>query len=149
MLADAITTDAKAYFESDDPIEAKPAVRARPSPDAPPIAILGVAFDNLSLSRTLAQIEQMIAAREPRYVVTANVDFLVQAGRDAELRRVLLDAHLMLCDGTPLVWASRLLGNRLPERVAGADLVPQLIRLAANNNYRIFFLGATPEACAR
>jgi exopolysaccharide biosynthesis WecB/TagA/CpsF family protein len=77
------------------------------------------------------------------------VDFLVQARRDAELRRVLLDAHLVLCDGTPLVWASRLLGRPLPERVAGSDLVPELVRLAAKKNYRLFFLGATLEAGIR
>jgi N-acetylglucosaminyldiphosphoundecaprenol N-acetyl-beta-D-mannosaminyltransferase len=112
----------------------------------PPIAILGVPFDNVTCTEAVALIEGMIASRRPHYLVTANVDFLVQAGDDVELRRILLDAHLVLCDGTPLVWASRFLGNPLPERVAGADLVPQLIRLAAENQYRVFFLGATPDS---
>src|SRR5258708_38716194 len=146
MLANDLTADAKAYFEPDQLLETKKAVGARHAPQAPPIAILGVTFDNVSLSGTLARIEEMIAAREPCYIVTANVDFLVQARRDAELRRVLLDAHLVLCDGMPLVWTSRLLGNRLAERVAGADLAPQLIRVAAGKNYRLVFLGATPKA---
>jgi N-acetylglucosaminyldiphosphoundecaprenol N-acetyl-beta-D-mannosaminyltransferase len=88
----------------------------------------------------------MIASRRPQYVVTANVDFLVQARRDEELRRILVDADMVLCDGTPLVWASRLLGNPLPERVAGSDLVPQFLRVAARKKYRLFFLGATAEA---
>jgi N-acetylglucosaminyldiphosphoundecaprenol N-acetyl-beta-D-mannosaminyltransferase len=113
-----------------------------------PVAILGIPFDNLTISEAIGRIEQMIASRRPHYVVTANVDFLVQARRDIELRRILLDAHLVLCDGTPLVWASRLLGNALAERVAGADLVPSLIRAAARKQYRVFFLGATPEASA-
>jgi len=52
----------------------------------------------------------------------------------------------VLCDGTPLVWASRLFGNPLPERVAGADIVPELIRVAAQKKYRLFFLGTTEEA---
>jgi N-acetylglucosaminyldiphosphoundecaprenol N-acetyl-beta-D-mannosaminyltransferase len=55
----------------------------------------------------------------------------------------------VVCDGTPVRWASNLLGNPLPERVAGADLVPRLIDLAATRNYRLFFLGATPEANAQ
>jgi N-acetylglucosaminyldiphosphoundecaprenol N-acetyl-beta-D-mannosaminyltransferase len=63
-----------------------------------------------------------------------------------ELQHILLNAHLVLCDGTPLVWASRLFGNTLPERVAGADVVPELIRVAAEKHYRLFFLGATEEA---
>src|SRR5882672_10793955 len=112
----------------------------------PPIAILGVPFDNVTTRETVDLIQRMVSSRQPHYLVTANVDFLVQAQEDVELRRIMFDAHLVLCDGTPLVWASRLLGNPLPERVAGADLVPLLIRVAAQRGYRLFFLGATPES---
>ena len=115
----------------------------------PPIAILGVPFDNVTTAETIEAIDRMVASREPHYLVTANVDFLVQAQEDVELRRILFDAHLVLCDGTPLVWASRLLGNPLLERVAGADLVPLLLRTAAEKKYRVFFLGATPESCTQ
>ncbi|HEV2209041.1 MAG TPA: WecB/TagA/CpsF family glycosyltransferase [Verrucomicrobiae bacterium] len=111
-----------------------------------PVAILGVAFDNLTMAEALTRIESMIASRRPHYVVTANVDFIVQARTDVELRRIFLEAHLVLCDGTPVLWASRLLGNPLPERVAGADLVPLLIKAAAKKKYRLFFLGATPAS---
>ena len=93
-------------------------------PDAkPPIAILGVLFDNVTMADAIGTIERMVASRQPHYLVTANVDFVVQAQEDVELRRILFDANLVLCDGTPLVWASKLLGNPLLERVAGADLV--------------------------
>jgi exopolysaccharide biosynthesis WecB/TagA/CpsF family protein/anti-anti-sigma factor len=118
----------------------------RPNFAHPPIAILGVPFDNVTAAETIATIDRMVASRQPHYLVTANVDFLVQAQEDVELRRILFDAHLVLCDGTPLVWASRLLGNPLLERVAGADLVPLLLRAAAEKGYRVFFLGATPES---
>src|SRR5512147_914178 len=110
-----------------------------------PIAILGVPFDNVTVAEAIDSIEQMVASGQPHYLVTANVDFLVQARSDIELRRILFDAHLVLCDGTPLLWASRLLGNPLPERVAGSDLVPLLIRVAVKKAYRLFFLGASPE----
>jgi N-acetylglucosaminyldiphosphoundecaprenol N-acetyl-beta-D-mannosaminyltransferase len=124
-------------------------VPKRPQYAHPPIAILGVPFDNVSTAETIAAIDRMVASRQPHYLVTANVDFLVQAQEDVELRRILFDAHLVLCDGTPLVWASRLLGNPLLERVAGADLVPLLLRVAAEKGYRIFFLGATEESCTQ
>lgn len=114
-----------------------------------PIALLGVAFDNLTLREAVGRIEEMIVSGRSHHVVTANVDFLVQARRDSELRRILLNAPLVLCDGTPLVWASRLFGNPLPERVAGADVVPELIRMAAKKNHRVFFLGTTEEANTR
>jgi N-acetylglucosaminyldiphosphoundecaprenol N-acetyl-beta-D-mannosaminyltransferase len=115
-------------------------------PSRPPIAILGVPFNNVTTAEAVTVIEQMVASRRPHYLVTANVDFLVQAQSDIELRRILAEAHLVLCDGTPLVWASRLLGNPLPERVAGSDLVPVLLKVAAEKKYRVFLLGATPES---
>jgi len=113
------------------------------------IALLGIPIEHITLAGAVKRIEEMIASRRPHYVVTPNVDFLVQARCDAVLRRILIDADLAVCDGTPLRWASRLLENALPERVAGADLVPRLIQVAAEKNYRLFFLGATPEANAQ
>jgi N-acetylglucosaminyldiphosphoundecaprenol N-acetyl-beta-D-mannosaminyltransferase len=123
--------------------------RARGAPvNGAPIPILGVPFDNVTTAQAVGCIEEMVASRRPHYLVTANVDFLVLALNDVELRRILFEAHLVLCDGTPLLWASRLLGNPLQERVAGSDLVPLLIRVAAEKRYRIFFLGGSPETAS-
>src|SRR5579884_391464 len=76
-----------------------------PSSTNPAIAILGVPFDPVTMTEAIAIIGRMVASRRPHYVVTANVDFLAQARGDIELRRILMDAHLVLCDGTPVVWA--------------------------------------------
>ncbi|MFO1460147.1 MAG: WecB/TagA/CpsF family glycosyltransferase [Verrucomicrobiota bacterium] len=111
-----------------------------------PIAILGVPFDNVTMDETVEIIAEMIASREPHYLATANVDFVVQASADVELRRILFDAHLVLCDGMPLVWASRKLGNPLPGRVTGSDLVPRLLAEAEVRGWRVFFLGGTAES---
>jgi N-acetylglucosaminyldiphosphoundecaprenol N-acetyl-beta-D-mannosaminyltransferase len=97
----------------------------------------------------MAAIEDMVQSRQAHHLVTANVDFLVQSLRDVELHRILTDAHLVLCDGMPLVWASRILGNPLPERVAGSDLVPLLIQTAVEKQYRLFFLGGSPESTSQ
>ena len=139
LLADALPSRAK--LETAEHFSAA-------APHAWPIAILGVPFDHVTIAQAIERIEAMIATRRPHYVVTANVDFLVQAHRDVELRRILLEADLVLCDGTPLVWASRWLGNALPERVAGSDLAPGLIRAAAEKGHRLFFLGAGPGIAA-
>jgi N-acetylglucosaminyldiphosphoundecaprenol N-acetyl-beta-D-mannosaminyltransferase len=147
MYADKLTGTASALLTglAENAVEPSiPGKRSRAKPQ--PIALLGVAFDNLTVKETLARIEQMIVSRRAHYVVTANVDFLTQARTDLELQRIMLDAPLVLCDGTPLVWASRLFGNPLPERVAGADIVPELIRIAARKHYGVFFLGTTEEA---
>ncbi len=111
-----------------------------------PVAILGVPFDNVTTSEALEAIGQMAESNSPHYVVTANMDFLALARSDKGLRRILADAHMVLCDGTPVVWASRLLGNPLAERVAGSDLVPLVLQRAAEKGYRVFFLGASPES---
>lgn len=121
---------------------------ASPARGTWPVAILGIPFDPTTIDGAIGRIEGMIASRRPHYIVTANVDFLVQAHRDVELRRILLDADMVLCDGTPLVWASGWMGNRLPERVAGSDLVPALLRTAADKGHRVFFLGAAPGVAA-
>ncbi len=115
----------------------------------PPIAILGVPFDNVTVADTRRIFGEMIASKKPHYVATANVDFVVQALGDVELRRILADADLILCDGMPLVWASRLLGNALPERVTGSDMVPKLLADAEQNGWRVFFLGGKEESIAR
>jgi exopolysaccharide biosynthesis WecB/TagA/CpsF family protein len=83
----------------------------------------------------------MIATQQPHYLATANVDFLVQSRNDSELRRILDEAHLVVCDGTPLIWLSKILRRALPERVAGSDLVPRLLERAEQKGWRVFFLG--------
>ncbi len=121
---------------------AAPAAAARGSAPGLPISLLGVPFDPLTLAGAVDRIDEMVDTWRPHHVVTANVDFLVQALRDPELRRILADADLVLCDGKPLVWASRWLGNALPGRVAGADLVPLLLQRAAVKGWKVFLLGA-------
>ena len=111
--------------------------------------MLGVPFDNVTTEETAKVAELMISSGHAHCIATANVDFLVQARKDVDLRRILFDADLVVCDGMPLVWASKLLGNPLKERVAGSDLVPLLIRIAEVKGYRIFFLGGKEGVIAK
>lgn len=113
------------------------------------IVLFGVPFHDIDMAGTLVWIEERIAERKPTYIVTANLDFAAQASRDVELQRILVEAGLVVCDGTPLVWASRLAGHPLRERVAGADLVPRLATVAEKKGYRIFLLGGAPDVLAR
>jgi exopolysaccharide biosynthesis WecB/TagA/CpsF family protein len=108
------------------------------------VIILGVPFDPMTIDGAVDRIESMVAGGGARCVVTPNVDFLVKARRDAGLHRILAESDLVLCDGTPLVWASRWLGDPLPCRVAGSDLMPALLRRAADRGWRIFLLGGGP-----
>jgi exopolysaccharide biosynthesis WecB/TagA/CpsF family protein len=118
--------------------------RLSPNPKSR-VQLLDVPFDAVTMPETLDRIDAMIASQKPHYIATANVDFCVQAKSDSELHRILKQADLVVCDGTPLVWLSRLLGRLLPERVAGSDLVPQLLAKAEQKDWRVFFLGGQEQ----
>lgn len=83
-----------------------------------------------------------------RYVVTPNVDHAVLLQENQQLVDAYQQAHLILADGHPIVWASRLLRKPLPERVAGSELVPALFdsydQDHASGKLRVFLLGAMP-----
>ena len=82
-------------------------------------------------------------------VLFANAAKVVAAERDAELRDALLRADVLAADGQSLVWASRLLGRPLPERVAGIDYMLDLLGLAAERGWSVYFLGAKAEILDR
>lgn len=113
--------------------------------EEPRIRMMGVPFDRVTMAGTLDRIQEMISIRKPHCIATANVDFLVQARHDSTLRRILNEAHLVVCDGTPLVWLSRLLGRTLPERVAGSDLVPKILNRAEQEGWSVYFLGGQEQ----
>ena len=110
--------------------------------DRAPIAILGVPFDCINLSETLVLAGQMIASGQPHYALAAGVDFLAEAMDDVELRHLLFDAHLVVAEDKTVVWASKLLGNELPGNITLPSLITQLLALAEQKNWRVFFLGA-------
>ncbi len=77
--------------------------------------------------------------------MVVNVDKVVKASRNPGLRRIINECALVNADGMPLVWASRLLGKSLKERVAGVDLFEALVERSAEKEWRVFFLGAREE----
>ena len=80
------------------------------------------------------------------WLVTANLDFVQRALESPESRGLYGEADLIVGDGAPLVWASRLRGEALPERVAGSDLVWSLARAAARSGRTLFLLGGEGRA---
>ena len=111
----------------------------------PAITMMGCRIDNLSMEETLVRIEEFIRSGQPHQHVVVNVDKLVKASRDPDLRRIVNDCALVNADGMPVVWASRLLGKPLKERVAGIDLFEALMRRAGEKRWRVFLLGAREE----
>ena len=110
------------------------------------VAILGVPIDNVTMQQALEAIETGIEEGGFHQIATANVDFLINSIHDLELKEILSACFLVLPDGMPLVWASRLMGASLKERVSGADLVPRLVEFAQLHDYSIFLLGSCEDA---
>ena len=118
--------------------------------------ILGIPVDNLSFDQAIEAIFEMIERfsrdHQAKYVATVNVDFIVNTVswlpnrfRHPELVAILRKADLVTADGMPVVWAARLLGTRLKERVTGADLVPALAAACAQRKKSIYLLGGAGD----
>src|SRR5258708_15674110 len=108
------------------------------------IELGGVLIDRVDGTGAVEQLRTFLRSGKSHQVVTVNLDFLSIAQRNPRFRRTLNTADLAVADGMPLVWASRLRGETLPERVAGVDLVNESCRLAAESGQSIFLLGAAP-----
>lgn len=107
------------------------------------IRIANCPVDCLSFEAATEEICRRIESATPTHVVFVNAAKVVKYGRDGDLRRAMDNATLLLADGVPVVWASRLLGRPLPGRVNGTDLMEHLIGLSAERGYSVYFLGAT------
>lgn len=111
----------------------------------------GVGLCRLSEAAVVALVREEWRAHRGGTIVTANVDIVRASARDRSLAELVANASLVVADGMPLVWAARLMGEKLPERVAGSSLVFSLSEAAAADGRSVFLLGGdpgVPEAAA-
>jgi N-acetylglucosaminyldiphosphoundecaprenol N-acetyl-beta-D-mannosaminyltransferase len=106
-------------------------------------------IDDLTLPEVLEAIVTLVERRQGGAVFTPNVDHLVLLEEDARLRDAYASASLSLADGQLVIWASRLLGRRLRDKVSGSDLIGPLLKLGAEKRWRIYLLGGREGAAAR
>lgn len=124
--------------------------RASPSlPDVSRANFCGVRIHPLRLCAALQKIESFIEQGPPHQVCLCNAYTVTVAQADPEVRDITNRAALALPDGTSLVWFSRLIDVRIPERVAGPDLLEELCPIAERKGYRFFFLGSTSQVLTR
>ncbi|HEX6277566.1 MAG TPA: WecB/TagA/CpsF family glycosyltransferase [Polyangiaceae bacterium] len=111
------------------------------------VQLFGIDLHAVTLAEALEVILGWVARHEGgmRFVVTPNVQHAVLFHENAELRRAYAEASLVIVDGAPLVFFSRLFGRPLPERVAGSDIVPALFaRATAARPLSVYLLGGAP-----
>jgi N-acetylglucosaminyldiphosphoundecaprenol N-acetyl-beta-D-mannosaminyltransferase len=113
------------------------------------VAVLGVPFHNVTMDEAVALIEEQIREGGFHQVATANVDFLKNSMKNQDLRDILCSCEMIVPDGMPIVWISRLIETPLKERVGGIDLVERLAEVSSRRGYGIFLLGASEASSQR
>ena len=106
------------------------------------IQILNTSIDNFSMKETLSFVQDTIAAKKQIHHVVVNAGKIVQMQKDLELRESVNSSDIINADGQAVVWAAKFLNNPLKERVAGIDLMQNLVELSFQKNYKMYFLGA-------
>ena len=108
------------------------------------LRLLGVRVDPLSMTEAVDRVRVRLRDGPPGYVVTLNAVMLGRAAKDEGFRRIVDGAALVTADGMGTLLAARILGRRIPERVAGVDLTDQLCAMCARQGFHVFLFGGTP-----
>lgn len=111
------------------------------------IQILGKDFSALSYEETIQTLEKVLLKKRQKlyHVITANPEILMQINRSESLNDIAEKADLLTPDGIGILLGARLLGQKIPDRVTGVDLLQDLIRIAEKQGYPIYLLGAKPQ----
>ena len=109
------------------------------------VNFIGIPLDNLSMSETLDRIDNAIVNNKQIHHCVINAGKVVKMQNDEKLQESVVSSDIINADGMSIVWAARFLGHEIKERVAGIDLMDNLVELAHKKNYNCFFLGASEK----
>jgi N-acetylglucosaminyldiphosphoundecaprenol N-acetyl-beta-D-mannosaminyltransferase len=111
-------------------------------PPVPTRRLWGIDFASVTTQQALDRIDVLVFRHEPTFVITANLNYVMLCDSNVNLPIVTQQAAMVLCDGMPILWRSKIDPQSLPERVAGSDLIYKLCERAAFRGHRVYFLGA-------
>ena len=111
----------------------------------PRIAIFGITIDVLGMRDTVNLVEKYVVTKTPLHLMGVNADKINEIKANERLKRIINSCGIINADGASVVMASRFLGKPLPERVAGIDLMIELIDLCEKKGYSVYLLGAKQE----
>lgn len=101
-------------------------------------------IDVVTMKDAVATVKQFILQKKSHIVVTPNAEMIMMANQDKQLAHIINNADLVVPDGAGVVWAARYQGDIMPERVAGYDLVQNLLKEAVNEKYKVYMFGGAP-----
>lgn len=108
------------------------------------LKVLNVNINNLTMQEAVKKLEEYVASKSPHLIATANAEMIMLAQNDKEFFEILNTADLVVPDGAGVIWAGNHLGFKMKERVAGFDLVQEILRISSTKNYKIYFVGGEP-----
>ncbi len=109
------------------------------------VELLGVPVDPLSMAEAIQRIDEFIRSGKPHHIVTADASGIMRAVETPEFLDIVRRADLVTADGAGVLLATKLCGQRMPERVSGCDLVEQICALAATKGYPVYLFGAAED----
>ena len=109
------------------------------------VRLLGVPVHAVTMQQALAVCQSAVQKRQRLMIGVVNAAKLVNMRRQPVLREAVVASDLVVADGMAVVWAARILGRRLPERVTGIDLFENLLGLAERHGFSVYFLGAAQD----
>jgi N-acetylglucosaminyldiphosphoundecaprenol N-acetyl-beta-D-mannosaminyltransferase len=107
--------------------------------------VLGVPIAALAMPQVLDVVHESVSSKQGLHIGVVNAAKIVNMRRNVRLRQAVLESDIILADGMSVVWASRVLGRRLPERVAGIDLMFGILERGDQHRYRVYLFGARQE----
>lgn len=110
---------------------------------------LNTFIDNLTMKETIDLVNQSIKSKTQLHHTVINAGKVVAMHKNVELRESVNNSDIINADGQAIVWGARILGEKIKERVAGIDLMNNLVELASENNYKIYLLGAKEEVVSK
>src|SRR5690625_3822039 len=113
------------------------------------VQLLNTHVDNLTMQETLHRVNLAITQNKQIHHAVVNAGKIVALQKDIALRKSVNTADIINADGQAVVWASKFLGKPIKERIAGIDLMDNLVRMASENGYKIYLLGARDEVVSK
>jgi len=105
------------------------------------ISVFDCNIDNLNIQESLQKAERLLMSKETGLIVTPNPEMIVASLKDIELRHIINNAYISVADGVGLMIAARILGRKFKRRIAGIDLMLELVKIAKAKRYKIFLFG--------
>ena len=111
----------------------------------PTVPIFGIRVSKVDMKTTVSYLTEAVRKREPHQVITANPIMVMTALENPAYMEIMKSAELVVPDGTGVVWAAKYCNEPVVERVAGFDLLHELLHQGESYNWRVYLLGSTPE----